>query len=99
MSRLLRVRSRRQPAQVVVLFPILILVVLGMGAIGIDTGRVLLARQEMQKAAEAAALAGAWAVAPIASQPASAQQTAAQLAVAKSLESNMAVADTVCETT
>src|SRR5206468_886271 len=87
-----------QRAQVIVLFPILILVVLGMGAISIDTGRLLLARQEMQKAAEAAALAGALAIAPIADQSKAAQQGAATTAVSQSIGTNMGVADTVCET-
>src|SRR5947209_2961464 len=91
-------RSHRQRAQVIVLFPVLILVVLGMGAISIDTGRLMLARQEMQKASEAAALAGALAIAPHAKESQATQQGIASIEVGKLVSANMGVADTVCET-
>ena len=41
----------RQPAQAMVLFPIAVLMLLGIAAMGIDGGRLFLGRQELQKAA------------------------------------------------
>src|SRR6478609_8946076 len=50
---------QHQPAQIIILFPFAALILLGMAAMVIDGGRLFLGRQELQKAAEAAALDGA----------------------------------------
>ena len=45
--------EQRQRAQVIVIFPLAVLMLLGMAAMAIDGGRLFLGRQELQKAAEA----------------------------------------------
>jgi putative Flp pilus-assembly TadE/G-like protein len=90
--------NTRQRAQVIVIFPIAILMLLGMAAMAIDGGRLFLGRQELQKAAEAAALDGAIAAALVDAQnpdPASNSGTVEQ-AVTNSLRRNLGVANTIC---
>src|SRR5438105_4919158 len=92
---------RRQRAQVIVIFPIAILMLLGMAAMAIDGGRLFLGRQELQKAAEAAALDGAWAgvlAGAVAGRPDPASNDGAvQAAVTDSVAKNLGVADTICQ--
>jgi len=92
---------RRQRAQVIVIFPIAILMLLGMAAMAIDGGRLFLGRQELQKAAEAAALDGAWAgvlAGAVAGRPDPASNDGAvQAAVTDSVAKNIGVADTICQ--
>jgi len=85
--------EQRQRAQVIVIFPLAVLMLLGMAAMAIDGGRLFLGRQELQKAAEAAALDGAWAGQ---TDPAS-NDAAVQLAVNASVARNLGVADTICQ--
>jgi len=90
--------ARRQQAQVIVIFPIAILMLLGMAAMAIDGGRLFLGRQELQKAAEAAALDGALSAAlsdPQHPDPASHSGVVEQ-AVTDSLARNLGVANTIC---
>lgn len=89
----------RQRAQAIVIFPIAVLMLLGMVAMAIDGGRLFLGRQELQKAAEAAALDGALAGTrnnPANSDPAS-NDAAVKAAVSASLGRNFGVAATVCQ--
>ena len=77
---------------------------LGMVALAIDGGRLFLGRQELQKAAEAAALDGALAAAlanptnpdPVSKDPAS-NDTLVRAAVNASVARNLQVADTICQ--
>jgi len=85
--------AHRQRAQVIVIFPIAVLMLLGMAAMAIDGGRLFLGRQELQKAAEAAALDGALAGRP---DPAS-NDGAVQAAVTASVARNLGIADTICQ--
>jgi uncharacterized membrane protein len=102
----LRVRLRhRQPAQVFILFPVAVLLLLGMVALAIDGGRLFFGRQEMQNAAEAAALDGALAAALCSvsdpslcpsADPASDNAVVRQ-AVSDSLARNFHTAGTTCQ--
>ena len=88
----------RQPAQAMVLFPIAVLMLLGIAAMGIDGGRLFLGRQELQKAAEAAALDGALAAAQNRANPDPASNDPrVTAAVAASVARNVGVAATICQ--
>ncbi|WP_230753520.1 pilus assembly protein TadG-related protein, partial [Ralstonia solanacearum] len=54
----LRLRPRRQRGAVGVLSPILLIIFLAIGAMAIDIAHLFVVRNELQNAADAAALAG-----------------------------------------
>jgi uncharacterized membrane protein len=84
------------------LFPVAVFLLLGMVALAIDGGRLFFGRQEMQNAAEAAALDGALAAALCypatctTPDPAS-NNSVVSAAVSASLARNLPTADTMCQ--